>query len=36
MTDINCVRLYMHINFTMPNDVTNAALPSLIFKNKCD
>ena len=29
MTDMNWVRLYMQINFTTPNEVTNAALPSL-------
>ncbi len=30
ITDINCVRLYIHINLTIPNEVTNADLPSLL------
>jgi hypothetical protein len=30
MTEMNWVRLYMHINLTMPNEVTSAALPSLL------
>ena len=31
MTDMNCVRLYIQINLTIPNEVTNADLPSLII-----
>ena len=27
---MNCVRLYIQINLTIPNDVTNAARPSRI------
>ncbi len=29
MTEINCVKLYIQMNLTTPNEVTRADLPSL-------
>lgn len=31
MTDVNCVKLYIQINLTTPNEVTNADRPSRII-----
>lgn len=30
ITEINCVKLYMQMNLTTPNEVTRAARPSLM------
>ena len=32
--EVNCIRLYMQMNFTIPNEATNDALPSLRKKNR--
>lgn len=33
ITEINCVKLYMQMNLTTPNEVTRAARPSLKSKS---
>jgi hypothetical protein len=30
ITDINCVKLYIHIDLTIPNEITNADITFLL------